>query len=163
MRNPKFKKVIANYKKNTLEITLQDGRKSKDYSLPFAVLKAKRPIGNNNRVAAIEIDKELGSQGVAYQLDDGTKGDFPADFVLYYCDPTYDWSPLNQLKRALKDKVHASKLSIRVLADALQTSPSQVVRLLEEDSGSKQMLQLLQLAELAGYHIEFTLKKKNAA
>jgi hypothetical protein len=37
------------------------------------------------------------------------------------------------------------------------------VRLLSENKASKQMLQLFQLAELAGYQIEFSLKKKRAA
>ena len=108
MRNPKVKNLVANYRKNTLEIRLQEGRKSREYSLPFAVLKGGRHIGNRNRFTRLEIDKELGSQGVGYQLEDGTRGDFPADFVLYYCDPAYDWSPINQLKRALKDKLQAS-------------------------------------------------------
>jgi hypothetical protein len=49
------------------------------------------------------------------------------------------------------------------LADALNTSPSQVVRLLQENQASKQLLQLLKLAELAGYRVEFSLKKKKAA
>ena len=60
-------------------------------------------------------------------------------------------------------KLDASRLSVRVLADALKTSPSQVVRLLEENRGSKQLLQLLKLAELAGYRVTFTLKRKPAA
>ena len=96
-------------------------------------------------------------------LSDGTRGDLPADFVLYCCDPTYDWSPINQLNRALRDKLDASDLSVRVLADALRTSPSQVMRLLEENRGSKQLLQLLKLADLAGYRVTFTLKRKPAA
>ena len=96
-------------------------------------------------------------------LEDGTRGDLPADFVLYFCDPAYDWSPINQLKRVLRDKLDASELSVRVLADALRTSPSQVVRLLEENRGSRQLLQLLKLADLAGYRVTFSLKRKPAA
>ena len=76
---------------------------------------------------------------------------------------TYINAPINQLKRALKDKLAASKLSIRVIADAVNTSPSQVVRLLQENKVSKQLVQLFQLAELAGYEVEFNLKKKKAA
>ena len=102
-------------------------------------------------------------RGLLLRSRDGTRGDFPADLVLYYCDPAYDWSPINQLKRALKDKLAASRLSVRVLADALNTSPSQVVRILEENRGSRQLLQLIQLAELAGYRIEFKLKRMTAA
>jgi hypothetical protein len=89
--------------------------------------------------------------------------DFPSDLVLYYRDPTYDWSPINQLKRFLKGELGKSKLSVRVLADALQTSPAQVVRLLAENRASKHILQLMKLAELAGYQIEFRLRKKRAA
>ena len=109
------------------------------------------------------IDQTLGDQAASFVLENGTRGDFPADFVLYHCDPTYDWSPINQLKRALKDKIGTAKLSVRVLADALNTSPSQVVRLLQEDKISKQLLQLFRLAELAGYQVEFNLKTKKAA
>ena len=122
-----------------------------------------KKISNKNRFSSITIDRELGNQAASFVLEDGSKGDFPADFVLYYCDPTYDWSPINQLKRALKDKLGTSKLSARVLADALNTSPSQVVRLLQENRVSKQIAQLFRLAELAGYQIEFNLKKKKAA
>ena len=50
-----------------------------------------------------------------------------------------------------------------MIADALDTSPSQVVRLLQENKDSKQIVQLIRLAELAGYQIEFSLKKKRAA
>jgi len=162
MRNPKFKEIKPNYRKNVLEITLQEGKKRKSYTLPFAVFKNVK-ISGKNRFTSIKIDRELGDQAASFVLEDGSKSDFPADFVLYYCDPTYDWSPVNQLKRALKDKISTSRLSVRVIADALDTSPSQVVRLLQENKVSKQIVQLFRLAELAGYQIEFSLKKKKAA
>lgn len=162
MRNPVFKKIQPNYRKNVFEIILQERRKTVKYHLPFAVFGDKG-IGVRNRVVSIAIDHELGGQGAVLTLEDGSKCDFPADFVLYHCDPTYDWSPLNQLKKALKDKLGASRLSVRTLADALNTSPSQVVRLLEENKASKQLIQLFRLAELVGYHIEFHLKKRVAA
>ena len=162
MRNPAFKKITPNYRRRVLEIMLREGAKTRKYNLPFSAL-GKSDIHGKNRFASIAVDRELGDQAVSYVLQDGTKGDFPADFVLYHCDPTYDWSPLNQLKRALKDKLDASHLSVRVVADALETSPSQVLRLLQEDKGSKQLIQLFRLADLAGYKIEFNLRKKKAA
>ena len=162
MRTPVFKEVKPNYRKRVLEITLREGRRARKYNLSFAVFEDKK-IDSKNRFASIAIDRELGDQAASFILEDGSRGDFPADFVLYHCDPSYDWSPVNQLKKALKDKIGASKLSVRVLADALKTSPSQVVRLLEENKVSKQLLQLFKLAELAGYQIEFNLKKKKAA
>lgn len=162
MRNLKFKEIKPNYRKNVLEITLQEGKKTKSCTLPFAVFRDVR-ISGKNRFTSITIDRELGDQAASFVLEDGSKGDFPADFVLYYCDSTYYWSPVNQLKRALKDKISTSRLSVRVIADALDTSPSQVVRLLQENKVSKQIVQLFRLAELAGYQIEFSLKKKKAA
>lgn len=161
MRSPKFKEIKPNYRKNVFEITLQEGGKATRYNLPFAVFGNKK-IGADNRVVSIAIDRELGSQGAAFLLGDGSKSDFPADLVLYYCDPAYDWSPINQLKKALKDKLGLSRISVRTLADALDTSPSQVARLLEENKVSRQLMQLFQLAQLAGYQIEFHLKKKAA-
>lgn len=162
MRNPVFTRITPNYRKHVLEITLREGTRTTKYSLPFSAFENVR-INRKNRFTSIAIDCELGSQAALYVLEDGTRGDFPADFVLYHCDPTYDWSPINQLKRALKDKLGRSNLSVRVLADALKTSPSQVVRLLEENKVSKQLLQLFRLADLAGYEIQFNLKKKKAA
>lgn len=162
MRNPKFKRIKPNYRKRALEVTLLERGKLKDYLLPFAAL-AKFNISAHNRFAAILIDKELNGQGAFFTLENGTQGSFPTDLVLYHCDPSYDWSPINQIKRTLKGKMGESNLSVRVVADALRTSPSQVVRLLEENRGSRQLLQLFQLAEIAGYQIEFRLKKKRAA
>ena len=162
MRNPKFKEIKPNYRKNALEITLQEAKKTRSYTLPFTVFRDVK-ISGKNRFTSITIDRELGDQAASFVLEDGSKGDFPADFVLYYCDPTYHWSPVNQLKRALKDKISTSRLSVRVIADALDTSPSQVVRLLQENKVSKQIVQLFRLAELAGYQVEFSLKKKKAA
>jgi hypothetical protein len=162
MRNAKFKDIRPNYRKNLLEIVLLEGRRCRSYSLPFSLVGATK-ANARNRFARIDIEKELASHGVSYVLQDGTKGDFPSDLVLYHCEPSYDWSPVNQLKRALKNELGKSKLSVRVLADALRTSPTQVVRLLEENRASKQLLQLFKLAELAGYRIEFRLRKKPAA
>jgi len=162
MRNPIFKAIAPNYRKSVLDITLREGRTLTRYALPFSALKGKQ-ISARNRFVSIDIDAELGGHGATYALADGTRGDLPADFVLYVCDPTYDWSPINQLKRVLRNKLDASELSVRVVADALGTSPSQVVRLLEENRGSKQLLQLLKLADLAGYRVAFTLKRKPAA
>jgi hypothetical protein len=93
MRNPTIKAIKPNYRKRVLEITMREGRTEKSYSLPFAVFADKK-IHANNRFLSIEVDRELGGQAAAFVLEDGTKGDFPADLVLYHCDPTYDWSPI---------------------------------------------------------------------
>ena len=162
MRSPKFKSIRPNYRKHALEILLEESGKLSKYVLPFAVFRGLL-ISATNKFKNIEIDSTTRGHSASFILDDGSEGDFPADLVLYYCDPTYDWSPLNQLKKTLKSRLKASKLSLRVLADALNTSPAQVLRLLEEDKAAKQLTQLFQLAQLAGYEIELQLKKRLAA
>ncbi len=159
MRNPKIKSIKPNYRRRALEVILQEGKKRVRYDLPFAVFREYQ-MGIHNRFSSVVIDRELGAAGASFELADGSKGDFPADLVLYYCDPTYDWSPLNQLKRALKARLAASTISLRVLADALKTSPSQVGRILQQDHAPKQFRQLFQLADLVGVRIDFVLRNK---
>ena len=162
MRNPKFVSVKPNYRKRVLETVLKERGRSRCYSLPFGVLPGGKP-GARNPFVEIAIEKELFSQGVSYKLKDGTTGSFPSDFVLYHCDPAYDWTPLNQLKEAVKKKLKEKGISIRTLAEAMGTSPSQVVRLLRKDEAPKRLVQLCRLACMAGCEIDFTLKKKIAA
>lgn len=162
MRNPRFKEIVPNYRKKVLEITLQENKKIKCYNFPFGAFAGKK-IGSKNKFVSIEIDRALNGQGARFVLEDGGEGDFPADLVLYYCDPNYAWSPLNQLKRALRERLKQAKLSIRVLAELLHTSPTQVIRLLDETVWSKQLSQLFHVAELAGCQIEFQLRQKPMA
>src|SRR3972149_3179794 len=119
MRNPEFKEIRPNYRRQVLEITLMEGRKAKKYNLPFAVFRDKK-ISSKNRFSSITIDRELGNQAASFVLEDGSKGDFPADFVLYYYGPTYDWSPINQLKRALKELLSRRSLGPFRLPSHLQ-------------------------------------------
>jgi hypothetical protein len=109
------------------------------------------------------IDREINNQGAFFTLENRRQGSFPADLVLYHCDPSYDWSPLNQVRRKLQGKLGASKLAVRVVADAFQRSSSQVLKLLEEHRSSQHLGEVLRLADLAGYHIALRLKKKPAA
>lgn len=153
-----FKSVIPNYRKKVLHVVLQTGRTKKEYHLPFSVF-TDAMISTSNRFERLEIDKELNHEAVIFELTDGFLGDFSADFVLYHCEPTFDWSPVNQIKRALRERFESAHLSVRVVAGALKTSPSQVLRLLEENRTSNQIVQLFKLAELAGYRLEFSLKK----
>ena len=82
MRNPKFKQIIPNYRKRVLEVVLREGKKLNRYNLPFAVFTGIR-IGPDNRFVSITIEADLAEQGATFVLEDGTRGDFPADFVLF--------------------------------------------------------------------------------
>ena len=162
MTDPKFRRIKPNYRKNAFEVTLQEGRTRKNYVLPFSVL-IPSTAGRDNRVTSIVIDKELRETVVLFMLEDGSKGEFPSDIVLYYCEPSYEWSPVNQIKRALNGKLGKSKLSARVVADGLRIYPTEILRLLQGNFASAHFPEVIRLAELAGYRIEFKLKKTPAA
>ncbi len=157
-----FKSLTPNYHKKVLEIVLSKGRKNFEYQLPFSVFYDLR-ISTKNKFQTIEIEKDTGKQSVIIKLEDGKGGDFATDFVLYHCDPEYEWSPINQVKMALKDKMKASRLSVRVLADALNTSPSQVMRLLKENNVSKQWQQLSNLAQILGLKLDISIKSSHSS
>lgn len=162
LHEPTFHSIKPNYRKKCLEVALKKGLKKLKYFLPFSVFEGAN-ISNNNRFSELEIDCELGADAVNFKLANGTRGDFSVDFVLYHCEPEYEWSPINQIKMVLKNKMQSSELSVRVVADALKTSPSQVLRLLKKNHMSKQWLQLEQLARLAGYQLKVGLKPVNLA
>ena len=103
MTDPKFRQIIPNYRKNAFEITLQEGKTRRDYVLPFSLL-IPSTAGRRNRVTSIVVEKELRDTVVTFTLEDGATGELPSDFVLYQCEPSYDWSPINQLKTALNGK-----------------------------------------------------------
>lgn len=159
MRNPKIKKVIPNYRKKVLEITLFEKGKSSVFFLPFSVFN-KHKIDSKNKFKILKIDQELGGSSVSFILENGQTGDFPSDFVLYYCDPSYDWSPIAQLKKNIKEEIQAAHLSLRLLAKALNTSPTQIIRILDSPKSTIQMIQLMKLAHFAGMELQFKLKKK---
>jgi hypothetical protein len=162
MTDPKFKRIKANYRKNAFEITLQEGKTRKNYIFPFALLTPPAPE-SHNRVISYVIDAELRDTVVRYILADGAEGEIPSDFVLYHCEPAYEWSPVNQIKRALKGGLGKSLLSVQVVADGLRTCPSEVLRLFEDNLTSTTLPEVLKLASRAGYRLEFRLKKKPAA
>jgi hypothetical protein len=162
MSDPRFEEIKANYRKRALKVTLRKGRRLKTYTIPFTAFPEMK-IGPRNRFVSIRIDKEFRKQGAFFTLQDGTEGSFPSDLILYYCEPSYEWSPLNQIERTLKGRMGKSRLAARVVADALAAFPSKVLRLLEENRGSRHLPEVLKLAEKAGYRLEIRLKKTPAA
>lgn len=160
MRNPKFKKIVPNYRKKVLEIILKEGKVLQSYILPFSIFRDIR-ISSKNKFTSLRIDHSLYDQAVTFVLEDGSEGDFPSDLVLYHCDPTYEWSALNQFKRAIAEKLKEAKISVRVLADILKTSPAQVARILQSGECAKQLSQLFHMAELSGYQVQLSLEPLN--
>src|SRR5437016_13054731 len=99
MKDPKFSRVKPNYRKNAFEIALRAGKQKKNYTLHFTVVDPSPSM--QNRVASLTIDKELRNTVVQFTLQGGAVGEFPSDFVLYHCEPSYDWSPVTQIQRRL--------------------------------------------------------------
>ncbi|NMC62608.1 MAG: hypothetical protein GYA55_05500 [SAR324 cluster bacterium] len=101
-------------------------------------------------------------KSISFVLKNGQRGDFHADLVLYYCEPNYEWSPLNQVRAKLKEALRSARISVRVIAELLNTSPSQVLRLLEEKRTPVQLQQIARIATIVGYSLKVELKEKVA-
>jgi hypothetical protein len=139
---------------------MQEGKQKKAYTLPFALVDPSPSM--RNKVSFVAIDEELRNTVVQFALQDGATGEFPSDFVLSHCEPSYDWSPVSQIQRTLNGRLKA-KLSPRVVQDAFRMYPSETLRLLEGNVTSKFFPDIVRLAERAGYRIGFTIKKSPAA
>jgi len=161
MNSIKFLRVTPNYHRRTLEFVVRQGRKTISYSMPFAALKNVK-VSTRNPFVSLKIDKEFNSQSISFVLKNGQRGDFHVDLVLYYCEPDYEWSPLNQVRTKLKEALQSARISVRVIAELLDTSPSQVLRLLGEKRTPVQLQQIARIASIVGYSLELDLKKKVA-
>jgi hypothetical protein len=159
LKNPRFREVRPNYRKGVLEVLLEEGRRRVRYDLPFSIFEGL-DIGSRNRVVKITIDPELRDEGVVLTLQDGRQTSFFTDLILYHCDPTYKWSPLNQIRRRLEGKFAGAKLGFRAVADAFRKSPEDVLRTLEQHLGSPYFAEVRELAERAGYQVRLELTRK---
>jgi hypothetical protein len=130
----KVKKIEVNNRKRLFEVSLKNG---KEYTFPFSQLDIK-PVATN-KIASVEVDKEIASEGFSYLLEDGSGDTILVDQVLaFHCDPEYQLQQtLYNLTLALKSALSESTLSKRQLAELLGTSLSQLERLLDQTNYKK--------------------------
>ena len=156
----KLKAVSLNNRKAQLELTTRAG---KSYPFPFAQLDP-RPTAEN-RIQELYVDKELDQEGVTYVLASGAEGSVLLEHALSYNrDPVYV-ANLLLYKLTIKALEHIEQagLSRREVARRLNTSLSQLYRLLDPTNYKKSAGQMIQLLYVLGVDVDIVTTPRDAA
>lgn len=152
----KIQSVVANNRRRSFEV-----RTRRDtFVFPYA--KANPSPSTDDRIAEVYVDPELGREGFTYRLASGAEGSVPIDAVLEYNeDPSYMAElTLYRLTLEAKERYEASGLSAREVARLLDTSPTQLYRLLDPTNYAKSLRQLLSLLYLLGAEVEVEVRSR---
>ena len=122
--------------------------------LPFSRL-ALRPT-RQNKISDIYVDPDLGYEGVTYVLESGEEDTVHLDvFLDYNRDPDFLRTLfLYELTVAAQDTMEKTELSKNEICRRLQTSPSQLARLLDQTNHRKTVDKMLELLAVLGVSVK---------
>jgi hypothetical protein len=148
-----IKTVDINLRKKCVEITTS----RRALALPFARLRVVPT--KDDPVNEIYIDDELGRRGVTYSLTSGQEDSIHLDaFLDYNRDPDFLREVfLRQITMDARKLFEASGLSKHEVARRLETSPSQLYRLLDPANKKKSADEMIRLMSVLGWKIEWRL------
>jgi hypothetical protein len=146
--------VIPNNRKKAFTIRAEDA----EYDFPYAKLEFK-PLPDDRVVEAYP-DEEAGREAFTYRLESGAEDTVHVDAVLEYNqDPGYlNEVLLHRLTVEAKKAVEESDLSKRELVRRLETSASQLYRLLDPTYMNKSVGQMLALLRLLGREVDLVVR-----
>lgn len=151
----KVREAAANPHKKAFEVVVEDSGR-----LEFPYAQARPEPSSDDPVTCVEIDAELGEAGFAYRLESGAEGVVLSDHVLRYArDPAYRVEELlYELSCEARDRLEASSMGIRALARRLDTSPTQIYRLVDPAFYGKSLDQLVRLLVALGAEVEVDVR-----
>jgi hypothetical protein len=149
--------VSANNRKHVFEVRTR----RETFVFPYA--KVTPTPAPENRIVEVYVDPELGREGFTYRLESGAEGSVHIDAVLEYNeDPSYMAElTLYRLTLEVKDRFESSGLSAREVARMLNSSPSQLYRLLDPTNHAKSLKQLVSLLFLLGAEVELEVRNRS--
>src|SRR5574337_2200816 len=120
-----------------------------------------QPTGTNPIVSG-SVDKELGGEGFSYVLEAGNGGTVHSEQVLEYNQDTRYLRDalLYKLTVEAQKRVRASPLSKREIIRRLNTSPTQLYRLLDQTNYRKSVDQLLSLLHVLDCEVDLLVRPK---
>lgn len=150
MKTPKIKSVEANNRKKSLIIQTSKG----EMTLPYS--KLRTPPSSENKIVEIFPDREIKNEGITYQLEDGTEETVHVDvFLNFNKDPDYIRElALYDLTIQIQKQRSKLKVPISELSRRLNTSRSQIHRLLDQTNYKKTLDSMLDLACALGLDVE---------
>jgi len=137
----RIKKVTANNRKKSIDITVG----ASELSLPYSKLDLKP--SSKNTITNIFVDKELGKEAITYVLESGKEDSVHLDsFLNYNQDPTHLRERfLFELTIASQKAIKSSSISKNEICRKLKTSPAQLSRLLDQTNKRKSVDKMLEL------------------
>lgn len=157
----KIRSVSINRRKKCIEIESEISKRK--LGLPFSKLRLKPTA--YNRIAEIYVDPELGRQGITYRLDSGKEDSLHIDaFLDYNKDPNFLRNvTLHKLSIEASKAFKRSDLSKHEVVRRLQTSPSQLYRLLDPANYKKSIDEVLKLLSVLGCEVSWYVNQEEAA
>jgi hypothetical protein len=130
------------------------------YVFPYAAAQP-RPSASN-RVVEVYPDPDLGREAFTYRLGSGAEGSVHIDSVLEHNqDPSYLADlMLYKLTVAARSRLKRATLSLREVSRRLETSPSQIYRLLDPANYAKSVRQMLSLLSVLGCDVDLVVKDR---
>lgn len=154
----KIRSVKIDNKKKRFEVKTS----SKTYSFPYA--KATPVPSADDPITRVFVDKELGSEGMTYELASGKTGTIHIEQILEYNqDPNYLRDLLlYKLTLEAQKRVAESPLAKREIVRRLGTSATQLYRLLDQTNYEKSVDQLVSLLQVLDCDVDLVVRAKSA-
>ncbi len=152
----KIIRVADNYRKRALEVTVR----GRTLDFPYDRLRVQPTA--NDRIVFVAPDPETGNQAFTYRLASGADDTIHIDAVLdVNGDPEYlQQLLLHRLTIEVRDALRERGIGVRAAARRLNTSPTQIYRLLDPTQTSKSLGQLLALLAMTGRSVDFVVRAR---
>lgn len=154
----KVTSVKANNRRRCFEIEASE----KVWTFPF--VKCEPPPTPENRITKVYVDPEIGNEGFVYILKSGAEGTVHIEQALdYNCDPAYVRDMMvYKLTVEAQKQMAKSGISHREVIRRLETSATQLYRLLDQTNYSKSVDQMLLLLNVLGCDVRFEVLPRSA-
>jgi len=152
MKHRKFKNVEIDNRKRIFRLEYTSGLK---LDCPYFSL------GIRGKVVTAAPDPETGAHSFFFTLDDGRTDYVPFDQPLHIArNPEYiKEQTLHAMTKQLNEFIRREKVAKRVLARRLNTSPSQLERLLDPANYQKEMSRLVEIGAILNYTFRWQFEK----
>jgi len=150
--------VKANGRRRAFEVTLPEGARTFPYARCAPAPSAKDPV------VSAYVDPELGHEGFTYVLKSGVEGSIHVEQVLdYHRDPAYLRDLLvYRLTLEARDRLETSGLSTREVIRRLNTSATQLYRLLDPTNRTNTLDQMLRLLAALDCEVDVVVHARSA-
>ncbi len=152
MKHMKFKSVRFNNRKKVFNLTYTSGL---EVECPYSALAIDK------KVIEAGPDPEVGYHSFYLKLENGEIDYVPFDQPLHIVkNPDYLRSEaISKMTHEVKDMYEEKNISKREIARRMNTSVTQINRLLDINNFDKNLSRLIQMAAVLGYEFELSLKK----